>query len=247
MYYKPYGYFRNDNVIANNTITENGTPQQNNNINNNNQNNITENENMISYIRLLHAGPKAPSVDVYVNDSLLVRRFNYREFTDYVKLPSGTYNIKVYATGDITSPIIESDLFIAPSVAMTVAVIMDTDKAYELFPAIETQLQNVTKGRSQVRVAHLISNAPSVDIALPNGTILYRDVQFKDLENYIELPVGRYTLEIRLAGTEVAILYIPNIRLRADRYYTIYAIGLIGEEPDPQVLIPLDGITYLDL
>jgi Domain of unknown function (DUF4397) len=242
MYYKPYGYFRNDNVIQNNTMTETDGPQQNNN-----QNNIVENENMISYIRLLHAGPKAPSVDVYVNDSLLVRRFNYREFTDYVKLPSGTYNIKVYATGDITSPIIETDLFIPPSIAMTVAVIMDTDKSYILFPAIETQLQNVTKGRSQVRVAHLISNAPSVDIALPNGTILYRDVQFKDLENYIELPVGRYTLEIRLAGTEVAILYIPNIRLRADRYYTIYAIGLIGEEPDPQVLIPLDGITYLDL
>jgi hypothetical protein len=70
-------------------------------------------------------------------------------------------------------------------------------------------------------------------------------VQFKDLENYIEVPIGRYTLEVRLAGTEIAILYIPNIRLRSDKYYTVYAIGLVGDEPSPQVLIPLDGISYL--
>ena len=30
------------------------------------------------------------------------------------------------------------------------------------------------------------------------------------------------------------ILYIPNIRLRSDRFYTIYAIGLVGDQPTPQ-------------
>jgi Domain of unknown function (DUF4397) len=244
MYYTPYGYFRSDNELQNNNSMGNGGITQNNNTV---QNNIIQNENMMSYVRLLHAAPKAPAVDVYVNDSLLVRNFNYREFTDYVKLPSGTYNLKVYATGDRLNPILETDLFVAPTTVTTVAVIRDADLNYSLFPAVEKPLQNITPGRARVRVAHFISNAPSVDIALPNGTLLYRDVEFKDLENYIELPPGRHTFEIRLAGTEVAILYIPNIRLRPDKYYTVYLVGLIGEEPDPQVLIPLDGITYLDL
>lgn len=237
MYYPPYGYSRSDNLMEN----VNTTGNQNSNLN------MLKNENMISYIRLLHAAPKAPSVDVYVNGRLLVKKFNYREFTDYFKLPSGTYNIKVFATGNTTEPVIETDLFVPPKEVITVAVIKDTNNDFLLYPAVETPLENAPPGKSRVRMAHFISNAPSVDIALPNGTILYKDVEFKDLEKYIEVPPGKYTFEVRLAGTEIPILYIPNIRLRPDRYYTVYAIGLIGDDPSPQVLIPLDGITYIDV
>lgn len=241
MYYPPNGYFRSDDIVQDNGAIANNMMQNNNTETINN----IQNENMISYVRLLHAAPKAPTVDVYVNDNLLVRKFNYREFTDYVKLPSGTYNVKIYTTGDIADPLLETDLFVPPQNVITVAAIRDTNNDLSLFPAVEKPLTNTTTGKAKVRVAHLISNAPSVDIALPNGTILYKDVQFKDLENYIEVPIGRYTLEVRLAGTEIAILYIPNIRLRSDKYYTVYAIGLVGDEPSPQVLIPLDGISYL--
>lgn len=242
MYYPPNGYFRSDDIVQ-----DNGAIANNNMMQNNNTETISniQNENMISYVRLLHAAAKAPTVDVYVNDNLLVRKFNYREFTDYVKLPSGTYNVKIYTTGDISEPLFETDLFVPPQNVITVAAIRETNNDLSLFPAVEKPITNNTAGKAKVRVAHLISNAPSVDIALPNGTILYKDVQFKDLENYIEVPIGRYTLEVRLAGTEIAILYIPNIRLRSDKYYTVYAIGLVGDEPSPQVLIPLDGISYL--
>lgn len=241
MYYQPNRYFRSDDMMGNASTTGNSNAT----INSNTQTGNIQNENMMSYVRLLHAAAKAPTVDVYVNDSLLVKNFNYREFTDYVKLPSGTYNVKVYPTGDKTNPAIETDLFVPPSSVITVAAIRDTNNDFSLLPAVEKPLANPTAGKAKVRVAHLISNAPSVDIALPNGTILFKDVQFKDIENYIEVPIGRYTLEVRLAGTEIPILYIPNIRLRSDKYYTVYAVGLVGDEPSPQVLIPLDGISYL--
>jgi len=206
-----------------------------------------ENENMLSYIRLLHAAPKAPAVDVYVNDNLLVKNFNYRQFTDYVKIPSGTYNVKVYTSGVKEEPIIETDLFVPPRSVITIAAIRDTNNEVVLYPIAEVPIENATAGKTRVRVVHLIPNAPAVDIALPNGTVIYEDVEFKDIEKYIEVLPGNYTFEVRLAGTEIPILYIPNIRLRANRYYTVYAVGLIGEEPSPQVLIPLDGITYIKI
>jgi len=60
MYYSPYSFYRSDEG------------NQSNNSNMNISNNMMENENMLSYIRLLHAAPKAPAVDVYINDNLLV-------------------------------------------------------------------------------------------------------------------------------------------------------------------------------
>jgi len=233
MYYSPYSFYRSDE----------GNQDNNMNI----SNNIMENENMLSYIRLLHAAPKAPAVDVYVNDNLLVKNFNYRQFTDYVKIPSGTYNVKVYTSGVKEEPIIETDLFVPPRSVITIAAIRDTNNEVVLYPIAEVPIENATAGKTRVRVVHLIPNAPAVDIALPNGTVIYEDVEFKDIEKYIEVLPGNYTFEVRLAGTEIPILYIPNIRLRANRYYTVYAVGLIGEEPSPQVLIPLDGITYIKI
>jgi len=233
MYYSPYSFYRSDE----------GNQDNNMNI----SNNIMENENMLSYIRLLHAAPKAPAVDVYVNDNLLVKNFNYRQFTDYVKIPSGTYNVKVYTSGVKEEPIIETDLFVPPRSVITIAAIRDTNNEVVLYPIAEVPIENATVGKTRVRVVHLIPNAPAVDIALPNGTVIYEDVEFKDIEKYIEVLPGNYTFEVRLAGTEIPILYIPNIRLRANRYYTVYAVGLIGEEPSPQVLIPLDGITYIKI
>ncbi len=233
MYYSPYSFYRSDES------------QQSSNMDINK--NIMENENMLSYIRLMHAAPKAPAVDVYVNDNILVRNFNYRQFTDYVKIPSGTYNVKVYSSGAIEEPIIETDLFVPPRSVITIAAIRDTNGEVTLYPIVEEPLETTTVGKTRVRVVHLISNAPAVDIALPDGTVIYENVQFKDIEKYIEVLPGNYTFEVRLAGTEIPILYIPNIKLRANRYYTVYAIGLIGEDPSPQVLIPLDGITYIKI
>ncbi len=202
-------------------------------------------ENMNSFIRILHAAPRTPNVDIYINDRPTITDLEYRAFTDYFEVPSSTYNIKIYKTGDTSNLLFNEDLFVPPKTVITVAAVKDIDGDLILVPAVETPLSSPTKGKAKVRVAQFIENIPAVDIAIPDGPILYRGLNFLDITDYIELAPGRYDMSIDLADTGIPILYVPNISLKGDKYYTIYLVGLAGNDPSPQALIPLDGITYL--
>lgn len=198
------------------------------------------------YVRILHGATKTPDVDVYVNDKLAIPGLKYREFTDYIKFPPGIYNIKVYSKKDTSNPLIDSDVTVEPKTVSTIVAYSENLKL-ELLPIQETPLKVPTPKKAKIRIAHLIENIPPVDIYLSDGTLLYKNVNFKDLTKYIELSPTTHILDIKLADTDVSMLYVPNVTLNGDHYYTLYLIGLVNDYPEPQMLIPLDGITYLDL
>ncbi len=52
-----------------------------------------------SHVRILHASPDAPAVDIYINDNLISKELSYKSFTEYMPLISTVYNIKVFPTG----------------------------------------------------------------------------------------------------------------------------------------------------
>lgn len=207
---------------------------------------VKSNDNMSAYVRVVHIAARGPDVDIYVNDKLTIASLKYREFTDYINLPSGTYNIKVYNASNTAILLADADIFVAPKSITT--VIAFTEKLnLALYPVDETPLSSPTTGKAKIRIAQFISNIPPVDIVLSNGTVLYKNVRFRDIRNYIELPIGIYTIELKLVDTDITILYVPNINLKSDKYYTLYLIGLVGNFPSPQMLIPLDGISYLNV
>ncbi|MCJ7689282.1 MAG: DUF4397 domain-containing protein, partial [Clostridiaceae bacterium] len=78
---------------------------------------------MTSYLRVLHASPKSPAVDVYINDILKAKNLAYADFTDYIEVITGNYNVKIYTTGTKTSPVLSKNIFIPPGKIYTVAAI----------------------------------------------------------------------------------------------------------------------------
>jgi hypothetical protein len=198
-----------------------------------------------SYFRVLHASPKSPSVDVYINDMLKFKNLAYADFTDYVEVMTGNYNVKIYPAGNKTSLVLSKNIFVPPGKVYTVSA-MGILPNIDLLPIPETKVMDPLN-KVFVKFAHLSPNVGPVDIVLPDGKILFKNVNYKEYTDYIEVPPGTYTLEARPTGTSTSILYVPNIRLKSDRYYTVYAVGLLKGTPGLQALIPLDGISYLDL
>lgn len=197
-----------------------------------------------TYVRVLHASPNAPAVDVYVNNSPVFRNLSYRGFSQYIPLPGGgLYNIKVFPAGTTVNPVINTNIFIPNGRIYTVAVIGELSDI-SLLP-IEDPRIPITPGKASIRFVHLSPDAPNVDIALPNGTKLFSDVAYKEIERYINVNAGTYTLQMRIAGTNNIVLTVPNIRLAPNRFYTIYAVGFASKSPGLQFLIPLDGNSYL--
>ncbi|MCA1072461.1 DUF4397 domain-containing protein [Clostridium bowmanii] len=200
---------------------------------------------MTSYLRILHASPKSPAVDVYINDMLKFKNLAYAAFTDYIEVISGNYNVKVYATGTKVSPVLNKTIFVPPEKIYTVAAIGILPNI-DLLPVPETKIMNPAD-MAYIKFAHLSPNAGPVDIVLPDGKILFKNISYKSFTGYIEVPAGTYTLEARPTGTKTTALYVPNIKLKSQRYYTVYAIGLLKGQPGLQALIPLDGVSYLNM
>ncbi len=197
-----------------------------------------------SYIRLLHASPDAPAVDVYANGQLIASNLTYSQFTQYMQLPAGNYNIKVFASGSLADSVIDTDITIPAGKIFTVAAI-GMLKDISLLP-VEDEILPKTPGMAQVRFAHLSPDAPNVDITLPDGTVVFGDVGYKQVTGYKNLKPGTYTLQARVAGTDNVVLTVPNINLMPENFYTVYAVGLVKGKPPLQVLIPLDGNSYIN-
>lgn len=195
-----------------------------------------------SFVRVLHASPGAPMVDIYANDELIIRRISYKQFTPYFQLPVGKYNIKIYASGTKTNPVLDTEVNIPANKILTVAAIGQLPNI-ELYAV--SDMATINPSKTLIRFVHLSPNAPNVDITLPNGTKLFENVGYKDTTNYITVNPGVYTVQVRPTGTENIVLTVPNIRLKPNRAYTIYAVGLVGAEPPLEVLIPLDGCSYI--
>lgn len=196
-----------------------------------------------SYIRVFHAAPESPRVDVYSNGRLIAKNISYRNFSVYLPIMPGINNIKVFVAGKVTNPIINYNFNVPNEQIFTLAVIGEGNNV-SLLPIVEPRMTR-TPGKVYVRFAHLSPNTPNVNFTLTSGTTLFKDIQYKEVSEYASVNPGTYNFEIRAVSNNERILYIPNIRLIPNRIYTIYAVGLSGGTPPLQVVIPLDGNTYL--
>ncbi|MBM7870151.1 hypothetical protein JOC70_001621 [Clostridium pascui] len=195
-----------------------------------------------SFVRVLHAAPGAPIVDIYANDNLIIKRIRYQQFTPYFQLPAGRYNIKIYPSGTKINPILNSEVNIPSNMIFTVAAIGNLPNI-ELYAVPD--VATINQSKTLIKFVHLSPNTPNIDIALSNGTKLFGDIGYKDTTNYITVNPSTYTIQARPTGAQNVILTVPNIRLKPNRSYTIYIVGLTGGDPLIQVLIPLDGSSYI--
>src|ERR671912_2131071 len=74
-------------------------------------------------VRVAHLAPDAPNVDVYVNGDPVLTDVPYTTISDYLSLPAGTQQVTIYATGDTTSPVIDTPVELAAGGAYTVAAV----------------------------------------------------------------------------------------------------------------------------
>ena len=209
MYYDPYYYMYNQCYMM---------QQQNN-----------------AKIRVLHASPGAPAVDVYANDNIIIRNLPYKEVSSYIPVPTGNYNIKVYPTGSKTKPVVDTNVYVPEKSFYTIAAIGEVSDI-SLYPIQEPVSANKSD-MACVRFIHLSPNAPAVDIKLPDDTIVFSNIPYKGIAGYTCVPSGTYTFRVTPTGTNNVVLTVPGVKLEPSTFYTIYAVGLVGETPNLEALL----------
>lgn len=198
-----------------------------------------------SYMRLLNASPGAPPVDIYANRSPIASSLAYRGFTEYLQMLPGRYHIQVFRAGTTGPALLNTDIEL-PAQSINTAVFIGLAPAYSMKTFFETVIQ-IAPGTLYLRFANLVPNSPDMDLVLSDGTKLFGDVSYGMATNYTPIAAGTHVFNLLQSGTDRRLLYVPNITLGEGRFYTIYAVGRMDGIVPLQVLIPLDGNSYISL
>ena len=195
-------------------------------------------KNNSSLVRVFHAAPQAQNVDVYVNDQMVFSNLAFGDFTRYVYLDEGEYNVSVYLAGQKDKPVINQMVDVPSQQIFTIAATGNLDNL-GLLVIPDKVSKSPSQNYSSVRVIHLSPNAPGVDI-LVDGDTLFEDISFGEGTDYVDLNPGTYNVNVVL-NTDKSVVLPLKVTLNPDKIYTIY---IIGNPPTLQAVQVVDGNTY---
>lgn len=192
-----------------------------------------------SIVRVLHASPNAPEVDVYIDGQLVVEDLSFTNFSDYSYLEEGMHTIQVTPTNDSSTVVINKMVDVPDDRIFTIAAVGNLENIELLL--IEDDINEVPSTKeATLRVVHLSPDAPSVNI-LANNTTLFEDLNFKENTDYIKVPAGMYDIKVALSENgDIALS--SKVNLKANRIYTIFAVG---NPPNLGLIQSVDVNTYL--
>ena len=180
-------------------------------------------------VRITHASPDAPAVDIWVNGSPAVTNLAFGQSTDLIPLPAGSYDVAVTPAGS-TDP--EADAVISATLTLEAGAAYDvvatgllaniTASVYPL------DLSPVADGNTRIEVIHASPDAPAVNI-LASGTPIIEDLQFPEASGYLEVPAGTYDIQVAVTESGAVALDLPGTALDAGQVYQVIAVGLVSD------------------
>jgi len=179
-------------------------------------------------VRIVHASPDAPNVDIWVNGSVAVSNMAFMDATDYLALAAGDYQVQVTpAGGAAADAVIDATLTLEAGMDYTVAAVGQVADIEPL--VLEDNNAAPAAGKAHIRVVHASPDAPNVDIAVAGGPILLSNLAFPTASDYLPVDAGSYDLEVRPTGTDTSALDIDGFMAQAGTVYTVMAVGLAGD------------------
>jgi hypothetical protein len=184
-------------------------------------------------VRVLHASPNAPAVDVWLDGAKVsaLTDVPFGTISNYLSVPAGSHHVQVFATGTSTNPVIDTTLDLAAGRSYTVAA---TNDLAHIQAQVLVDDPMPVAGKAEVRVVHFSADAPAVDVAARGAApadALVKDLSYPNATGYAQLPGGTYNLDIRLAGTTTVALALPPLTIADGNAYSVFAIGSAANPP----------------
>jgi hypothetical protein len=199
-------------------------------------------------VRIVHASPDAPAVDVYINDGKVLENLPFREYSEYLSLPAGTYNVEIRVTGtntvvkQLSLPVQAGRDYTAIAVGYAGA---GRTPGFDVM-LLEDDNSAPADGRIKLRVAHTAPGAPAVDVYVttPFETLdgkqpVLTNVPFKVASGYLSVPIGMYQARVVVAGTKTIAIDSHRLVTWGGMIRTIIAVdNRGGGAPFDLILLP---------
>jgi hypothetical protein len=229
----------------------------------------------ISEVRLVHASPNSPNVDIYIDKAAKPQYPNvaFGKFTGYVGIVAGVHRVTITKAGDAKTVVFDQDVELTGQTAYT--LIAEGTLANFRVDVLVDDLSD-TAGMARVEVVHAVPDAPAVDVittkdnkaivsnlAYPNSAELNLDVvamaeaalppaatpKAGATAAATPVPPTGVTLDLAVTahGSTTPLIALPKTKLEADTIYTVIAVGLVGDKTNKAVKLEALVLTATSL
>ena len=188
-------------------------------------------------VQIVHNSP-APTVDVYVGNTLLLNNFAYRTATPYVTVPADrnlTVSVALDSSTSVASAIYNQAVNFATGKSYGVfasGIVGNTTTPFTLL-ANEARLVSVDTNNVELNVLHGSTDAPAVDVdAVFVANNVVANLAYGNFTGYLSLPPAKYDLAVRAAGTTpVVASFRADLGGLKGKSATVFASGLLAGTP----------------
>jgi hypothetical protein len=183
-------------------------------------------------VRVVHASPDAPDVDVLLDDAEVLSDVPYLATSEYLETTDGAHNLKVNAAGTTTT-VIDADVTLTDGTDYTVIA---SGLVAQIEPIVlEDDNTAPAAGSVRVRAIHGAPSAPSVDVYvtapgadLATATPTLTGVDFGEFSDYLEVPAGDYQVRVTPSGTKLVAIDSGALTLSGGQVRTVIAVDAAG-------------------
>ena len=183
-------------------------------------------------LRVFHASPDAPNVDVQVDGGSVLENVPYTTASDFIELSAGQVHITVTAAGTDVA-VIDAPLVLAHN---TDYMVVAAGRVAEIAPIVTTVDRSAPPtGSARLRVLHSAASAPAVDVYVtaPGVNIeaaepVLSDVPFRAISDYLPVPAGSYDVTVTVAGTTIVAIQALNLNISEGLVATVAALDNAG-------------------
>lgn len=198
------------------------------------------------YIRVSHAIPNGPNVDVYVNGALTFQNVAYGTITNYASTLGNNFLIQVFPVGSRVNPLVEKTVALNTNDSYTVVIFPNA--ANNTQPDFNVYYDNfntmIQGNNSRIRFGHFVPNAPAVDVVIPGGAVLFRNVSYGQITDYAEVASNTYNIDIRPAGSGNSAVSIQSVMLLPGTWSSAFAQGYLANQVTPAVVRVVQDVPY---
>ncbi|QLG89223.1 DUF4397 domain-containing protein [Chitinibacter bivalviorum] len=204
-------------------------------VNRNASNNVTEVADVNAKLRVVHASPDAPAVDVLANGAAVLSNVPFFTASNYLTVAAQKYTVNLNLAGTATT-------------ALSQDITLDRANNYTVFavglaagtPALQYLVAKddaslPATGQIKVRVVHASPDAPAVDV-YANDALVMSNVPFPAVGDYLKVPAGDYVFKLRAAGAAASsapAFTSGTVSTTAGKIYTVVARGLFAKAATP--------------
>lgn len=204
-------------------------------------------------VRVAHLAPFADtlegtSVTVAANGTPLLEDFRFGDFTPYLELPAGSYQITVTPTG-ATAPAISGTATVADGVDYTLAAVGNGSLQPLGLLALVDDNAAPPAGQLKLRIVHAAPFADTlaateVSVRSDDGAVLagLERVPFNAASDVLVIPEGGYDLKVATPDGRANLIDLALVDLPAGVSLTVFAVGDGGNQPLGFIALPLGAL-----